>query len=62
MAAVLRRAGERGAERMYLEVRRSNAAARELYKKAGFAVCGQRRGYYENPTEDAILMDRELLR
>ncbi len=57
---VLRRAGERGAEKIFLEVRKSNLAARALYKSAGFAVCGERRGYYQDPTEDAILMDREL--
>ncbi len=58
--AVLDRARARGAEKMYLEVRKSNAAARGLYKAAGFAVCGERRGYYERPTEDAVLMDITL--
>lgn len=58
--AVLSGAGARGARKMYLEVRRSNTAARTLYKSAGFAVCGERRNYYEAPREDAILMDREL--
>ncbi len=57
---VLRRAKKRGAKKIFLEVRKSNLAARALYKSAGFAVCGERRGYYQAPTEDAILMDREL--
>lgn len=60
LAAVLERARRRGAERMLLEVRRSNGAARALYRSLGFAVCGERRGYYENPPEDAILMDITL--
>lgn len=58
--AVLERAGERGAERMFLEARRSNEAAIGLYRSAGFAVCGVRRGYYDSPREDAVLMDIDL--
>ncbi len=58
---VLVRAKGRGAERMYLEVRRSNAAAIALYRAAGFAVCGVRRDYYSLPTEDALLMDIILI-
>ena len=57
---VLVEAARAGAEKMFLEVRRSNASARALYKSAGFAVCGERRGYYESPRENAILMDIEL--
>ena len=43
-------------ETIYLEVRASNAPARALYEKCWFEVCGERKAYYENPTEDAILM------
>ena len=39
-----------------LEVRESNRAARELYKKHGFADVGKRKNYYDQPREDAILM------
>ena len=46
-----------GIRRVFLEVRRSNAAARGLYKSRGFAVCGERKNYYDAPKEDAILMD-----
>ncbi len=60
LGEVLRRAGKMGAERMFLEVRRSNAAARALYASAGFSVCGVRRGYYQSPPEDAVLMDKLL--
>lgn len=60
LRTVLKRAGERGAGKMYLEVRKSNAAARALYKSVGFQICGERRNYYEAPREDAILMDIEL--
>lgn len=43
-----------------LEVRESNLAAIELYKKHGFTEVGVRRNYYERPTENAILMTRFL--
>lgn len=43
-----------------LEVRESNAPARKLYEKRGFETVGRRRGYYEKPVEDAILMTLEL--
>jgi ribosomal-protein-alanine N-acetyltransferase len=46
----------RGAMNIFLEVRESNAAAIALYDKLGFARIGLRRGYYEKPVEDAIIM------
>jgi ribosomal-protein-alanine acetyltransferase len=45
------------AERITLEVRESNLAARRLYEKFGFAQCGLRSGYYGNPDEAAVLYD-----
>ena len=45
-----------GAKKLYLEVRASNEAAKELYRKYGFCELGVRKEYYQNPTEDAILM------
>ena len=46
-------------ERIYLEVRASNQVARAHYEKHGFLPVGQRKNYYQNPVEDAILMARE---
>lgn len=48
--------------RVYLEVRPSNAAAIALYRSAGFAEIGVRRGYYQNAngSEDALLMACDL--
>lgn len=43
-----------------LEVRASNYAAQNLYKKYGFTVDGLRKGYYEDNKEDAILMTKNL--
>lgn len=45
-----------GVETIYLEVRESNQAARNFYKKSGFEEYGRRPKYYSDPMEDAILM------
>lgn len=39
-----------------LEVRQSNAAARSLYEAFGFVKVGERKNYYTEPTENAVLM------
>ena len=39
-----------------LEVRAQNAAGRELYENCGFVEVGVRRGYYDKPPDDAVLM------
>ncbi len=41
-----------------LEVRPSNTAAVALYEKHGFQEAGRRKGYYEDPKEDALLLTR----
>ncbi len=41
---------------VFLEVRVSNTAARNLYKKLGFSEVGLRPGYYDRPPEDGIVM------
>jgi ribosomal-protein-alanine N-acetyltransferase len=41
---------------IFLEVRESNRAARNIYKSMGFQEVGNRPGYYENPLEAAIVM------
>ena len=48
-----------GIEHHTLEVRRSNEAAIRLYEKYGFVVNGERKGYYEDTGEDALIMWRE---
>ncbi len=45
-----------GSDTVYLEVRRSNEAARALYEQSGFQVTGVRSDYYTEPREDALLM------
>ncbi len=48
--------GERGARRVFLEVRDSNSAARALYAALGFKEVGRRSRYYRRPVEDAIVL------
>lgn len=57
----LRAARARGTVHMYLEVRDSNARARELYASRGFEEVGRRRGYYRRPVEDALILRRTLV-
>ena len=45
-----------GARISVLEVRESNAAAQEMYRKFGFEESGRRPRYYRDNNEDAILM------
>jgi [ribosomal protein S18]-alanine N-acetyltransferase len=49
-----------GATTAILEVRRSNDGARRLYEGLGFAPAGERRRYYTNPEEDALILTRSL--
>ena|ERR1700727_1759016 len=46
---------ERG-RTIFLEVRESNLAARALYQKLAFVEAGRRKNYYENPPEDALIL------
>jgi [ribosomal protein S18]-alanine N-acetyltransferase len=47
------------ARQLWLEVRESNARARRIYERFGFAEIGKRKGYYPAPAgrrEDAVVM------
>ena len=48
-------AHDRGCTAMTLEVRHTNTAAQELYRRFGFVPAGIRKRYYENK-DDAIIM------
>jgi ribosomal-protein-alanine N-acetyltransferase len=56
MNELLSRAGERGVCSAFLEVRKSNEAAKRLYEKLGFEEAGIRKNFYEFPKEDAVIM------
>lgn len=45
---------------IFLEVRSSNLPAINLYEKNGFVFCGLRKDYYDDPKENAILMQLTL--
>lgn len=47
---------ERGLERYILEVRADNEPAIHLYERSGFTRVGIRKGFYEQPVEDAVIM------
>lgn len=49
-----------GVKKMFLEVRASNSPAADLYEKLGFSRVSVRKGYYRDPTEDAVVMQRIL--
>jgi [ribosomal protein S18]-alanine N-acetyltransferase len=49
-------ARKKGALKMTLEVRVSNIAAQNLYRKLGFEEKGMRKGYYSDNGEDALIM------
>lgn len=56
MASLIVCAGQHGANRMTLEVRASNDAAKNLYRQFGFEAAGLRKQYYTDSNEDAIIM------
>ena len=60
LAFLIGEAKKRGALQISLEVRASNEAAIALYRRFGFSVCGCRRRFYKNPTEDALVMLLDL--
>jgi ribosomal-protein-alanine N-acetyltransferase len=57
MQALIERLETRGVTEIRLEVRPSNAAAIWLYKSCGFDQTGVRKRYYDDPQEDAVLME-----
>ncbi|MDC7290238.1 ribosomal protein S18-alanine N-acetyltransferase [Blautia schinkii] len=58
MDSLVRLAEGIGITTIHLEVRAGNSTAIRLYERMGFARDGIRKGYYTNPTEDALLMTR----
>jgi [ribosomal protein S18]-alanine N-acetyltransferase len=54
-------AAHEGVELVYLEVRRSNEAAIQMYERFGFAMTGIRASYYSDNHEDALMMTLEKL-
>jgi ribosomal-protein-alanine N-acetyltransferase len=61
LGAALDAGTRRGARLAVLEVRSGNLEAQALYRRFGFAVVGERRHYYKEPVENAIIMTRQLV-
>jgi len=61
---MLRAAGDRDADTIFLEVRASNHGARGLYESEGFGEIGRRNGYYPatgGGREDALVYAKAIL-
>lgn len=61
LSRALLQAMNEGAQSSFLEVRASNLAAQEMYRKFGYEAAGRRKRYYKDNDEDAILMNLEVL-
>ena len=60
LEAAMEFAQARGARRVFLEVRASNAGAIAFYRRYGFAEIARRPRYYAEPVEDALVLAREI--
>lgn len=56
LRTVMAQARQKGARRIFLEVRSRNDPAICLYQKHGFTVIGTRKNYYQYPQDDALVM------
>jgi ribosomal-protein-alanine N-acetyltransferase len=61
MVHALCTAAQAGAQKSFLEVRRGNLAAQNLYSKLGYQVDGVRARYYADNHEDALLMSLQSI-
>ncbi|HST50871.1 MAG TPA: ribosomal protein S18-alanine N-acetyltransferase [Pyrinomonadaceae bacterium] len=60
LASALGAGAKNGARSAVLEVRAGNLAAQAMYEGLGFQIVGERRNYYREPVENAIIMTRPL--
>lgn len=58
---ILFMANEQAAQLVTLEVRQSNLTAQALYHKYQFAIVGERRRYYKDTGEDALIMTQGVM-
>jgi len=56
LLVLAREAIARGATALTLEVRMSNSAAQDMYRRFGFGPVGVRKNYYQEVGEDALVM------
>lgn len=60
MKALIAQLHSRGITALFLEVRVGNIPAQNLYRGLEFVEVGRRPKYYVNPTEDALILRKEL--
>ena len=60
LCALIARAANSGATSIFLEVRASNLPAQCFYRAHAFREAGRRPTYYTSPSEDAIVLRRDL--
>ena len=60
VSAMQTQAKEKNVTQIFLEVRKSNEPALSLYNKKNFRIIGERKNFYEQPQEDAILMSCDI--
>ena len=56
----LEKAKRQHIKKVWLEVRKSNSIALKFYLANGFVKTGERRNFYANPPEDAVIMCLKL--
>ncbi len=61
LEAALKLGSASGMQRVFLEVRASNAGAIAFYERQGFRQVGRRPRYYSDPPEDALVLFRTVL-
>ena len=47
--------------KFFLEVRKSNLVAKQLYEMMGFSIIGSRKNYYHSPQEDALILGLNIM-
>lgn len=62
VTSLMRLIGDLDVKTMHLEVRVSNEQAISLYRRLGFEAVGKRANYYEEPKEDALLMQTKIVK
>jgi ribosomal-protein-alanine N-acetyltransferase len=60
LTRVMQAAEGSGVLSLYLEVRESNSLARDMYSRRGFREIGVRKGYYDEPREDARVLKKSF--
>ena len=48
-----------GINKVYAEVRKNNISAINFYKKNNFKIIDTKKNYYQNPTDDALIMVKD---